>query len=109
MPRDVTSLAFWKGRIYCDAGLGEVNRCKSLRFSVVNGLFRFGTDIDSGQIPNARRNRESREKSVAVIERNVRALIVAHINLAGASDLLFGIEQHLFPLRDPAAGARDSE
>src|SRR3984893_8828236 len=35
--------------------------------------------------------------------------VVAHVDLAGACDLLFGIKQHLFPLRDPSAGTGNSE
>ena len=35
--------------------------------------------------------------------------VVAQVDLAGARDFLFGVEEHLFPLGDPAGGARDGE
>src|SRR5450755_2894023 len=44
-----------------------------------------------------------------VVERNVATQVVPQENLAGARDLLLRIEQHLFPLRDPARGTRNRE
>src|ERR1035437_85543 len=46
-------------------------------------------------------------KLAALIEWRVWAQIVAEENLARPRDLLFGIEEHFFPLRDPPAGARN--
>src|SRR5437660_8266669 len=35
--------------------------------------------------------------------------VVAEINLAGSRDFLLGVEEHFFPLRNPAGSARDGE
>src|SRR5712692_1110755 len=43
----------------------------------------------------------------ALFDRNVMARVVAEINLPRARDFLFRVEEHLFPLRDPARGARN--
>src|SRR5208282_4604702 len=45
----------------------------------------------------------------AMIQRNVAAEIVARVDLARPGNLLFGVEQHLHPLRDPARRARNGE
>ena len=47
--------------------------------------------------------------SAAMIGRNVAAEVVSQVDLARTHDLLLGIEQHLFPLGDPAGGARNGE
>src|SRR5206468_939811 len=45
----------------------------------------------------------------ALIERHVRPLVVADVELLRARDLLLLVEQHLGPLRHPARRARDGE
>src|SRR5580700_6050520 len=47
--------------------------------------------------------------SASLFEWLVRAQVVAEVYLARARDFLLGVEQHLFPLGDPAAGAGDGE
>src|SRR6266581_7407458 len=37
------------------------------------------------------------------------ASVMAEVDLAGASNLLLGVEEHLFPLRDPSRSARYRE
>src|SRR5829696_321010 len=48
-------------------------------------------------------------KSLPLVVRHVIARAGAEIDLARAGDLLVGIVEHLFPLRDPPGGARDRE
>src|SRR5437763_16860579 len=43
----------------------------------------------------------------ALFQRNVMPRVVAKINLARTGYFLFRIEEHLFPLRDPARSARN--
>src|SRR5262245_46857550 len=43
------------------------------------------------------------------VERQVRALVVAHVELLGASDALLLVEHHLRPLRHPAGRPWDGE
>src|SRR5690242_1625780 len=43
----------------------------------------------------------------ALFHRNVMTRVVAEINLPRTGDFLFRIEQHLFPLRNPARSARN--
>src|SRR5258705_14024878 len=45
----------------------------------------------------------------ALVDWHVMAGIVAQVNLPRTSDLLFRVEQQLFPLRNPAGGARDGK
>src|SRR5258708_39961528 len=45
----------------------------------------------------------------ALLDRDIMARVVAKIDLAGPRNLLLGIEEHLFPLRDPAGSARNRE
>jgi hypothetical protein len=45
----------------------------------------------------------------ALLHGHVGPLIVTEIDLPGTRDILFRIEQHFLPLRDPAAGARNGE
>src|SRR5216683_2270742 len=45
----------------------------------------------------------------ALIDRNVMARVVAKVDLARARNLLLGVEEHLFPLRDPTGSARNRE
>src|ERR1700690_2180097 len=45
----------------------------------------------------------------SVVEWNVTAQIVARIDLARPRDLLFGIEKHFLPLRDPPRSAGNRE
>src|SRR5579863_1646100 len=50
-----------------------------------------------------------RARLTSPVQRRVRPQVVAQINLPRARDFLLGIEQHFFPLCDPAAGARNRE
>src|SRR5260370_3754041 len=45
----------------------------------------------------------------ALFDRNVMASIVSKVDLAWPRNFLLGIEEHLFPLRDPAGSARNRE
>src|SRR5437879_315028 len=45
----------------------------------------------------------------ALIDRNVMPRVVAKVDLAGPRNFLLGIEEHLFPLCDPAGSARNRE
>src|SRR3981189_3521267 len=47
--------------------------------------------------------------SAALVDWHVMAGIVTQVNLPRTSDLLFRVEQQLFPLRNPAGGARDGK
>src|SRR5205085_1444408 len=53
--------------------------------------------------------RRLRRRAVALRERHVLARALAQIDLARARDLLFGIVEHLDPLRDPPGSAWDGE
>src|SRR6202165_3813867 len=46
---------------------------------------------------------------VPLIDRNVMTRVVPEIDLARARDFLLGVEEHLFPLRDPPGSARNRE
>src|SRR5437879_6212954 len=46
---------------------------------------------------------------IPLIDRNVMTRVVSHIDLARARNFLLGVEEHLFPLRDPTGGARNRE
>src|SRR5260370_24171140 len=46
---------------------------------------------------------------VSLMDRNVMTRVVPEIDLAGARNLLLGVEEHLFPLRDPTGSARNGE
>src|SRR6266853_3478085 len=46
---------------------------------------------------------------IALIDRNVMTSVVPEIDLARARNFLLGIEEHLFPLRDPTGCARNRE
>src|SRR5258708_38774575 len=46
---------------------------------------------------------------VPLIDRNVMTRVVPEIDLARACDFLLGVEEHLFPLRDPTGSARNRE
>src|ERR1700723_232856 len=52
-------------------------------------------------------NRGSPPDSAAMIDRDIAAQIVAQVYLTRPRDLLFGIEQHLLPLRDPSRSSRN--
>src|SRR5262249_9329641 len=52
---------------------------------------------------------ESYGEGSALFDRNEGTLGRAEVNLARPRDLLLGVEQHLFPLRDPAGDARNRE
>src|SRR5579862_3486796 len=45
----------------------------------------------------------------AAIQRRIAAQGVAQVNLSRPRNFLLGIEQHFFPLRDPAGSSRNSE
>src|SRR5229473_5682134 len=45
----------------------------------------------------------------ALIDRNIMARVVAKVDLAWPRNFLLGIEEHLFPLRNPAGSARNRE
>src|SRR5260370_13542355 len=45
----------------------------------------------------------------ALIDRNVMASVMAEVDLAGASNLLLGVEEHFFPMRDPPGSAWNRE
>src|SRR6202030_3853016 len=55
------------------------------------------------------RNEKQVKVLATVVERNVSAQIVSEIDLARAGNFLLRIQQHLFPLRDPARSARNSK
>src|SRR5258708_12525171 len=44
-----------------------------------------------------------------LLDRNVMASMVSKVDLAWPRNFLLGIEEHLFPLRDPAGSARNRE
>src|SRR5712664_981420 len=46
---------------------------------------------------------------ISLIDRNVMTRVVPEIDLPWARNLLLGVEEHLFPLRDPAGSARNGE
>src|SRR5260370_1769882 len=46
---------------------------------------------------------------ISLTDRNVMTRVVPEIDLAGARNLLLGVEEHLFPLRDPTGSARNRE
>src|SRR5882762_4182812 len=46
---------------------------------------------------------------VPLIDRNVMTRVVPHIDLARARNFLLGVEEHLFPLRDPTGSAWNRE
>src|SRR6267378_7879175 len=45
----------------------------------------------------------------ALVDRNVMARVMPQIDLARAGNFLLGIQEHLFPLRDPAGSAGNGE
>src|SRR5260370_13769942 len=45
----------------------------------------------------------------ALIDRNVMTSVMAEVDLAWPRNLLLGVEEHLFPLRDPPGSARNRE
>src|SRR5712664_3852087 len=46
---------------------------------------------------------------ISLIDRNVMTRVVSEVDLARPRNLLLGVEEHLFPLRDPAGSARYRE
>src|ERR1700692_4840458 len=72
--------------------------CRVPQFPVFEGWGYLLSSSDSTSSPSA-----------SLVQHLVRPQIVAQVDLARARDFLLGIEQHLFPLRDPAAGARNRE
>ena len=52
---------------------------------------------------------ENRQQLFSLVDHGIGARIASQVDLAGTRDFLLGVEQHLFPLGDPAAGARDRE
>src|SRR5579872_6952348 len=85
----------WKGASVSGRRAGAVKK-------VCDPGFRRGTRAQ------VERQRDKRKLS-PTIERYIAAQVVAEINLTGPGDFLLGVEQHLFPLRNPARGARDGE
>src|ERR1700682_6617874 len=53
--------------------------------------------------------RESIPKSASLIDRSIGPQVVSKVDLKRTGDLLFRVEQHLFPLGDPPASAGDRE
>src|SRR5580692_8468927 len=52
---------------------------------------------------------ECAKRLAAMVEGYITARVVTQIHLPGPGNFLFGIEQHFFPLRNPARRARDRE
>src|ERR1700730_18976515 len=49
----------------------------------------------------------ARQSSASLIDRRVGAQVVSKVDLTRTGNFLFRVQQHLFPLGDPAAGAWD--
>src|ERR1700719_1192396 len=81
---------------------------------ISNGLFHrislgFPPYVPQWERAQAKLEGFCRRELRALVHGDVGTLIVSLINLAGAGDFLFGIEQHLFPLSDPSARSRNRE
>ena len=63
----------------------------------------------AGRAIGAGRRQQLSRRSAALLDRHERALGGADVELARTADLLLGVLDHLFPLRDPADRARHRE